>query len=1028
MRAFIAVALAALVCRVVAPHMAPLLDVRTDIIGYPALAGWDASWYPKIYWLWVLVFPVLALALYVALGFLPVFRVSRLARVRAGAVAAVEDDIGAPSRFRVLAVHARVGLTALACGAEWAMVSGGGNAALDVVAGTLVTAAGVVLLAALLRRTSAVAAGEWLGSLAVASAIATLVPVLGLYLVSRATQLRIQSTGEVIHYPWLPAVLCVLFAVGAAGFLWWVLSGRRGELTTSRLLSLERAAVLYLSGGVLVFLLTSFLPGTLEALDAFHEGEGLATVTSLRMHEWPWRDSLGLHGLFGDYLTPLVGIELFGDSRWATRAGAYLLLYPVGWVLMWWVWVRFTGRAWPVLLVAGWFVAVGSQFDWLPISLFGVPLIRFMLFPVVLLVFVTCLARRSLGWALATGATLAVTFVLTPELAILVATVFVASATFEWFAREAGVSWRDSFPLSLGIAIGSLAVMVPFLIVLTAFGVLDHYVDYFLTFARGHALTGARPISWSTPWVQAFWVVFAPALSLSFVAWVLIRRWTKALPPEDWAMFALALFHLVYFQTKFLSRADDPHMTQQAAALAPLVVYVAARLGVGCWDALGRVASPRLATVRAAALGVAVLVAGAFVLASPAQAVDRLAARIRPEVAVPAAHPRLGYSADPDGDAFLIDDVGSLLASAGLGVHDVYDFSNSPALFYYLLPYDSPTRYLHVSMAIRDDSQHELVDELQAAAPPVVAFDSERLGLPEWDYVANQVRHDDVSAWLLDHYRPWASMHGYTFLQRNDLDLPVPAAFGPEPGREIRTGDLLVNTRACAWGMAPTYLDWDVPDTSGTPLTGPDVATVVTISGWVAATAGNPAVTSVRLVGPDGEVGRVAPSGPRSDVPFAEGTAGATPGFTIIVGLAADEAPEDLHLEITDTSGAVTRTEPIATTLATVNGITYHLEGVTVDGYEGPPMRRVEIEQSPPDVTDWLVLDSGEAAPEVGVYQLSGQASSTSQVISFQTNALSSSPQGVRLDSCAQWHGYGPVAYASAPSEAALDQLSFRTG
>ena len=48
-------------------------------------------------------------------------------------------------------------------------MTGGGNAAIDVIVGALATAAGVVLLAALLRRIFAVAAGEWLGSLAVDS-------------------------------------------------------------------------------------------------------------------------------------------------------------------------------------------------------------------------------------------------------------------------------------------------------------------------------------------------------------------------------------------------------------------------------------------------------------------------------------------------------------------------------------------------------------------------------------------------------------------------------------------------------------------------------------------------------------------------------------------------------------------------------------------------------------------------------------------------------------------------------------------
>ena len=42
------------------------------------------------------------------------------------------------------------------------------------------------------------------------------------------------------------------------------------------------------------------------------------------------------------------------------------------------------------------------------------------------------------------------------------------------------------------------------------------------------------------------------------------------------------------------------------------------------------------------------------------------------------------------------------------------DFTNQPALVYSLLGLDSPTRYFHVSMAIRAPNQADLIDELEA--------------------------------------------------------------------------------------------------------------------------------------------------------------------------------------------------------------------------------------------------------------------------------------------------------------------------
>ena len=144
--------------------------------------------------------------------------------------------------------------------------------------------------------------------------------------------------------------------------------------------------------------------------------------------------------------------------------------------------------------------------------------------------------------------------------------------------------------------------------------------------------------------------------------------------------------------------------------------------------------------------------------------------------------------------------MGALLASANLDVDDVFDFTNSPAIFYYLLPYEPPTRFPHVSLAIRDDSQEDLISDLEDKSPKVVVFDTDRLGQPAWDGVANEVRHDDISAWVLDRYQPWASLHGYTFMQRNDLSLALPEDFGPEPDRQIKAAGLLFNSRPCAWG------------------------------------------------------------------------------------------------------------------------------------------------------------------------------------------------------------------------------------
>ena len=203
-------------------------------------------------------------------------------------------------------------------------------------------------------------------------------------------------------------------------------------------------------------------------------------------------------------------------------------------------------------------------------------------------------------------------------------------------------------------------------------------------------------------------------MSLLFAGWVLVRRWRAELAPEDWTMFAVALFNLAYFPLKFLVRPDIGHLVQFAGATSGVLsstspVEVSSWHGTPCAGAYPAVRR-RWTVAVASACG--------------DRCSSRRSSRHPAESSTPPPRdsarswasrrgtPRLGYGAEPANDPFLLDDVGQVLASADLGVHDVFDFTNSPGLFYYLLPYESPTKFLHVSMAIRDRDQQELIREL----------------------------------------------------------------------------------------------------------------------------------------------------------------------------------------------------------------------------------------------------------------------------------------------------------------------------
>jgi hypothetical protein len=77
-------------------------------------------------------------------------------------------------------------------------------------------------------------------------------------------------------------------------------------------------------------------------------------------------------------------------------------------------------------------------------------------------------------------------------------------------------------------------------------------------------------------------------------------------------------------------------------------------------------------------------------------------------------------------------------------------------------------------------AQRLLIDELKAARPPVVIYDSSSIGVPAWGEVraiTNNVRHYEVSEYVLRGWTPVLRTHGVLVMARNDLvaSRPMPA-------------------------------------------------------------------------------------------------------------------------------------------------------------------------------------------------------------------------------------------------------------
>jgi hypothetical protein len=220
--------------------------------------------------------------------------------------------------------------------------------------------------------------------------------------------------------------------------------------------------------------------------------------------------------------------------------------------------------------------------------------------------------------------------------------------------------------------------------------------------------------------------------------------------------------------------------------------------------------------------------------------VEQISLRYRP---VASQHPwldRLGYARADAFDQSTYVNMKKVL-NAGVGqVESVFDFSNEPGFYYYLLQYQPSTRYYHVQLAIREDTQADLLVELRRHPPALVIYSNERYGPSTWDYIPNEVRHYDVSQWILDNYRPWLISDTQVVYARGDRALPrIPDGLEPTP---ISTDVVFRGAPTCDWAYAPNFFSVvpgrAAPDRPGmnlhvaTRTTGVDVLTAPSGTRW----------------------------------------------------------------------------------------------------------------------------------------------------------------------------------------------------
>ena len=1005
-RLIVALLIAAAACGLVWVAYPRSLEIETDIIGNPIFTGFNVRRYAVEFLLLTVALPGLTLALF--------FGLEAFARRRQPSdsrrewlprtEAEPEPDpatldrpgAGTSAYLRLAAVGALLAL-AIAIQIEasdsWLL-----TLLVPVTLGYVIVARG---LAVALARARSLNADE---VTAAVNAVFAGFSLLVLAVASEASQVKVVAPPSTVDYPFAP--LWALLAIGIlAGAVVCALVVRSPPAGWRRI---ERITLLTLVSSAGVYLFIAQMAGQQGPPDLFHDGERLGAANLVGDGAFPWRDILFPHGLFSDVLLPALDRVSLDDSRWGMFAGRAIIEGPLFWVtsfalcawLFWRNWLFLVAAE--LMLLTGWFDSINND--------------RLMLLPLSLLALAALLARPTWPRAFALMAITVGQAITVPEATAYSAAVWAVVVAYEIVHRrspEAAGHTGHAWARTLRIVVAGLVCGLAFAIFLAANHALDDFLGYYRTFVGGHDLTGGLPVTWDGVAFAAK-VVFPVAVILVAWAYAGVRIWTrKWFTRADWVVGA-AIIGLIPYYGKFLTRADGGHLHQVAAeALIPALYIVYRIVQVADASALRsgrRWLAWRPATVACVAIAV---------IAAPASLLTRaetLPLRLTGIAFTPVENERLGYAVEgsfpeglPEGIQRVIDDY------TGEG-DTIFDFTNSPLLFDYLLDDRTATRFYHVSMAIPEAAQEELVDELEAERPALIAYSSRYHGLPVWDGISNPVRHYMVSDYLLDHYRPVAEVGDYVLMARDDLP--------PRPGEPPDAGELYFSGFSCDWGLAPEYLSVDPEagaESVDVPLADAGEATAIDATGWAGDLEGGLPASEVLLVRDDQIISSAPTGSPRADIAIGSGLpALGGSGFEIkrmlLAGDVTESGPLHFYAVAADGNAASELGSPAAgqpqpEVLEGPGGRRVPVREGAVDGYVdelvADPMRRYRL-GLPADAVDynWLTLSSSTPFGD-DRFVVSDAKPGPARSIAFRSIPGRSNSEQVEVGSCPQWHGYG---------------------
>lgn len=517
-----------------------------------------------------------------------------------------------------------------------------------------------------------------------------------------------------VRLDWFPMPLVIGFSLIAAAWLVWQYQRKLGNH------DVERLTASWVLLPLLMFVVLANVGGSYNTgHDLFHLGEKIAPL-SLYLNEGalPWRDFLFVHGVWDDFLKFTIGIHLWEPSLRAALVSQTLLIMPIYWVsvyLMLLVVLRGNVAAALLGTVLG-FVLVSDPF-------------RFPFYPFIIMLLFCWFDTTRLVWAIAFAFLTSLQVFISPEFGLLS------------IALGAGVILRDlldkrgsllhRFRGTMVCALTSALAVALVMLGLYVAGMLDGFLVTILHFSRGHVVTGGIPIQ-SVPHLLALIGLLLGFILLTF--WLAGSEFhaNRQLSPLLLISLCLAGSTSIYF-FKYFGRPDG-HIYYVVAVSILGFVIVAART-IEC--ALDRITTftnylfwsrATVSLLLYLTIFSAVAIWGLPGLPSENRASQWWQSFTNPRGHLVGSIDSLiggdfwaqGIKTPGSGDQVKM--IQDYLAKRLTAEEPVFDFSDSPLLSYAILGLKPASRFLHVSMAIRAETQKLLIDELRESSPRYVIY------------------------------------------------------------------------------------------------------------------------------------------------------------------------------------------------------------------------------------------------------------------------------------------------------------------